>query len=186
MAASIASTAAADVDTGILGSSLSVGDRLSGGGTGGCLGLADDDEVDALENLVHDVALDVARGADVVGAVDVEREHDAGLTQGLGQVVAVEGDVNRVRAVAVDDGGHHPGAAQPAGRALAEVAARDGGHVNLGVGHDTNSLIRGAMVLRLEGAPATTSITDPAVRSKERRTQRGTLAEEWARVYRRR
>ena len=174
-----------DIDTGLLGGGLRVRDRLSGGGTGGCLGLADHDQVDVLEHLADDVALDVARGADVVGAVDVEREHDAGLAQGLGQVVAVEGHVDRVGAVAVDHGGHLAGAAQAAGRALAEVAARDGGHVNLGVGHDTNSSRSWGDGPSAGGSTRHHVDHGSAVRSQERRTQRGTLAEEWPRVYRR-
>ena len=88
--------------------------------------LLDDDEVDVLDDLVHRVLLHVLDQGELALALDVELEHGVRLADEQRDLVAGEGDVLGVGAVAVDDGGDLAGGAEPAGGALAEVLAQFG------------------------------------------------------------
>ena len=104
---------------------------------GDLLAAADGDEVDVLEVAVDRVDLDLLGQRQLGLALDVELEQRvrAAVLEGHHRVVAREGDVDRLVAVAVDDGGDLVLAADAAGGALAELGARLGGDL-LG-GHAT-------------------------------------------------
>ena len=74
-----------------------------------------------LEDAAHRVALDVARSGELLGAVELDLEHETRLAQGQGQLADGKCHVAGLVALAVDDGGHETVAARAAGRALAEV-----------------------------------------------------------------
>ena len=89
----------------------------------------DRDEVEVLDDAADRVDLDVLGQGELLGAVDVEREERVGATvlEGHHRLVAGQDDVDRLVAVAVDDGGDLVVAADAAGGALAELGARLGG-----------------------------------------------------------
>ncbi|CCH72238.1 hypothetical protein BN11_1470002 [Nostocoides australiense Ben110] len=90
---------------------------------GDLLALADDNQVDVLDDGLDRVALHVLGQGQLLVSVDDEGEQGVGVLEGHHRVVAGHGDVDRVGAVAVDDGGHLAGAADAARRALAELGA---------------------------------------------------------------
>ena len=119
-----------------LGSGLAL--EVDGDVDGDLLALADDDEVDVLDDRLDRVALDVLGQGHLLVAVDDDREEGVGVLERHHGVVARQRDVHRLGAVAVHDGGDLVVAADLAGRALAELGAglglqRDGvvGHGSL-------------------------------------------------------
>src|SRR5665648_520317 len=69
------------------------------------LALANDDEVDVLDDRPDRVALDVLGQGQVVLAVDLDGEQDVGDLEGHHRLVARQADVDRVGAMAIHDGG---------------------------------------------------------------------------------
>ena len=96
---------------------------------GDLLAADDGDEVEVLDDAADRVDLDVLGQRELLGAVDVEREERVGATvlEGHHRLVAGQDHVDRLVAVAVDDGGDLVVAADAAGGALAELGARLGG-----------------------------------------------------------
>src|SRR5690606_16039523 len=90
---------------------------------GDLLALAHDDEVEVLDDLVHRVLLHILDERELALAVDLQVEHLVGLADDERRLVARQGDVHRLGAVAVDDGRDLAGGAQAAGEALAELGA---------------------------------------------------------------
>ena len=93
---------------------------------------ADQDQVDVLDGVLDRVALDLLGQRQLRVAVDVDREQGVGRTQREQGLVTRQRDVDRVGAVAVQDGGHLVGAADPAGCTLAELRTQFGGQLYLG------------------------------------------------------
>ena len=109
---------------------------------GDLLATAHDDEVDVLDDLAHRVALDVLDEGELGRTLDVEVDDRVGGTDEQHRLVAREGDVLRLGAVAVDDRGDLVGGAELARSALAELGA--GLRCELGVvGHGGASWCRG-------------------------------------------
>ncbi len=98
------------------------------------LAQGDDDEVDVLDEPLDRVALHVLGQGQVLLALDVQGEHGVLQLQRHHRVVTRQGQVDRGGPVAVEDGRHLVGAADPAGSALAELAALLGDDL-AGVGH---------------------------------------------------
>jgi hypothetical protein len=110
---------------------------------GDLLALAHLDEVDVLDEALDRVGLDLLGERQVLVALDVEVEQRVGaaVLDRQHRLVAGQGHVDRVVAVAVDDGGHLVGAADAAGRALAELGAGLGLDLGL-VGHAVDLLVK--------------------------------------------
>ena len=89
-------------------------------------------QVDVLEDALDRVALHVARGDEVLLAVEADLEDETRVAQREGELVVGQRDVLQLRALAVDDSGHTARAAGAAGRALAEVRPVLGGDADLG------------------------------------------------------
>ena len=115
-----------------LGSGLAL--EVHGDVDGDLLALADDDEVDVVDDRLDRVALHVLGEGELLGTVDDDGEQGVGLLERHHRVVARQRDVHGVGAVAVHDGGDVAGAADLAGGALAEVGALLGGELGA-VGH---------------------------------------------------
>ena len=115
------------------GVGVRLADQVHGDVDGDLLALADDDQVDVLEEALDRVALDLLGQRELLLAVDVMVEQGvrAAVLERQHRVVARQGDVDRVVAVAVEDGGDLVGAADAAGGALAELGAGLGGDVAL-------------------------------------------------------
>src|SRR5665647_2180635 len=120
-------------------------DGLDGGFThdvdrhvnGDLLALADHDEVNVLDDRPDRVALDVLGQGQLVLAVDLDREQDVGNLEGPHRLVARQGDVDRLGAVAV----HHRGdlvlPPDAASGALAELGPGRGDELVVGHGSPT-------------------------------------------------
>ena len=128
--------------------------RGLGGGLGGQAGLdpllglgrGDEHEVDVLEDALHRVALDVARGDEQGLALEAHLEHEAGVAQREGEVVVGQRHVLRLAAAAVDDRGHATLATGAARGALAEVRAGFRGDADLS--HNYSYVVRAAARVR--------------------------------------
>ena len=95
------------------------------------LALLDHEQVDVLDDLVHGVLLDILDQRQLMSALDIEFEHCVGATQEQCDLMAGQGDVYGLFAVAVDDGRDLACCAEATGEALAEAGANLG--VDLGV-----------------------------------------------------
>src|ERR1035437_3190233 len=90
------------------------------------LALADDNQVNVLDDRPDRIALDVLGQGQVVLAVDLDGEQRVGALEGQHRLVARKADMNRFGAVAVHDGGDVVLTADGAGGTLAERGARYG------------------------------------------------------------
>jgi hypothetical protein len=104
---------------------------------GDLLALADDQQVDVLDEALDRVALDLLGQREPVLALDVDRQQRVGVLEREHRVVAGKGDVDRVGAVAVQHRGDLGVPADPAGSALAELRTRLG--LDLDLRHGRNS-----------------------------------------------
>src|SRR6476661_879578 len=96
---------------------------VDGDVNGDLLALADGQQVEVLDDLLDRVALDVLDQGQVLLAVDVQGQQGVGGADGQGGGLRRQGDVDRLGAVAVDDGRDQVGHAGAAGEALAEFGA---------------------------------------------------------------
>ena len=118
-----------------------------------------------LEHPADRVDLDLLGQRELGVAVDVELEQRvrAAVLEGHHRLVARQGDVDRVVAVAVDDGGDLVLAADPASGALAELGALLGGDLLGGHGAGLLVLVRsgGARQIAAARSEPAQSITAP-------------------------
>lgn len=111
-----------------LGSGLAL--EVDGHVDGDLLALEDDDQVDVLDDGLDGVALDVLGQGQLLLTVDDDGEQGVGVLEDHHGLVAREGDVHRLGAVAVHHGRDLVVAADLARGALAELGA----HLRDGVG----------------------------------------------------
>lgn len=98
-----------------------------------------DHQVDVLDGVLDRVALDLLRQRQqALAALDLDQQQGVRGLQRQHGVVTWQRDVHRVRAVAVQNGGHLVVPADSAGSTLAELRARLG--LDLDLGHEMNSL----------------------------------------------
>ena len=93
---------------------------------GDLLALGDDEQVDVLDGVLDDVALDVLGDRQRGLAVELDGEQGVGLLHREHRLVARQRDVQRVRAVPVQDGRDLVRATQTACGALAELGTGGG------------------------------------------------------------
>src|SRR5918995_4392282 len=93
---------------------------------------SDDHQVDVFDRVLDRVALDLLGQRELRLAIDVDRQQRVRCTEREQRFVARQRDVDRSRAVTVEDGGYLVGAADPAGSALAELGTRFGDELDLG------------------------------------------------------
>ncbi len=98
-------------------------DKVDGHVNGDLLARADGQQVDVLDDLLDRVALDVLDQGQVLFAVDVQGQQGVGDADGQGGGLGRQVDVDRLGAVAVDDGRDLVGHAGAAGETLAEFGA---------------------------------------------------------------
>ena len=107
------------------------------------LAAADDDQVDVLDDRLDRVTLHVLGQRELLLAVDLDGQQGVGVLERHHRVVAGQGDVHGLGAVAVHHGGDLVVAADLARRALAELGADLGNE--LGLGHELLLVLFGAV-----------------------------------------
>ena len=99
---------------------------------------AHDDQVDVVDALLQRVTLDVLGERELGAAVEIEAQQDVGIAaKRQADLAGGKRDVARRLAMAIDDGGHQPGAPRATGSAFAELCALLGADTDLGHGGKT-------------------------------------------------